>query len=324
MARIRSIKPEFFTSETLAQVSISARLTFIGLWTYVDDNGVGVDNERLIAAALYALDEDPLEALRRVSDDLRQLSTAGVIVRYEGSGRRYVFITNWTEHQKMSHPGKPRFPRPSQVRDKPPTSNDSDAPETLPKPSGGSPEDDRQPSALSREQGAGSRDLKSVSSPPAAPEDDPPPKKTAAKAAKKTEPHREDVEALCLRLVELMVANECKPPKITDTWRAEARRLLDLDGREFGRAMTLLEWSQANHFWRKNIHSIPTFREKYDRLRQDALDEWAKTRPDGSAPAEVPPLPPWCGDCDEDTRRFEDADRPYQCPTCHPSARKAP
>jgi hypothetical protein len=156
--RIRSIKPEFFTSETLARVSISARLTFIGLWTYVDDNGVGLDNERLIAAALYPLDDDPLESLRRVSEDLRQLSAAGVIVRYEVSGRRYMFVTNWLEHQKVSHPGKPRFPRPAKDYTPPPTSDDDEPPESLPNDSGNPPETLAKTSALSREQGAGSRE----------------------------------------------------------------------------------------------------------------------------------------------------------------------
>lgn len=158
MARIRSVKPEFFTSETLAAVSLSARLTFIGLWTYVDDNGVGLDNDRLITAALYALDGDPLEALRRVSDDLRQLSAAGVITRYESGGRRYLYVTNWIEHQKVSHPGKPRFPRPQKPDPTPPTSTNGHSRESVSNLSGDSPEGLAQSSALSREQGAGSRE----------------------------------------------------------------------------------------------------------------------------------------------------------------------
>jgi hypothetical protein len=158
MARIRSIKPEFFTSETLAKVSKSARLTFIGLWTYVDDNGVGLDNDRLIAAALYALEEDPLEALRSVADDLKSLSSVGVITRYEFGGRRYLFITNWLEHQKVSHPAKPRYPRPAPADFRPPTSEDADPPEDQAQPSGNAPEDYAQASALSREQGAGSKE----------------------------------------------------------------------------------------------------------------------------------------------------------------------
>jgi hypothetical protein len=112
VARIRSIKPEFFTSETLARVSKVARMTFIGLWTYVDDNGVGIDNERLIAAALYPLEPDFSETLNAVAEDLKQLESVGVVVRYEIAGRRYLFVRSWDEHQKVGHPGKPRYPRP--------------------------------------------------------------------------------------------------------------------------------------------------------------------------------------------------------------------
>lgn len=158
MARIRSIKPEFFTSETLARIPLSARLTFIGLWTYVDDNGVGVDNERLIGAALYPLDDDPLESLRRVSEDLRQLSAVGVITRYEVAGRRYLYVTNWDEHQKVSHPGKPRYPLPPPNLPKPPASGNGNPPEGLRNGSGNPPESLARSSALSREQGAGSRE----------------------------------------------------------------------------------------------------------------------------------------------------------------------
>ena len=113
MARIRSIKPDFFTSEKIASLPMSTRLTFIGLWTHADDNGVAVDNVRLIAAAIWPLEDDPLEALTRTSEDLLRLSEAGLIVRYEVAGRALLFITNWDEHQKVSHPGKPRFARPS-------------------------------------------------------------------------------------------------------------------------------------------------------------------------------------------------------------------
>lgn len=41
--RIRNIKPEFWRSQDITALDKSARLTFIGLWNYVDDNGVGLD-----------------------------------------------------------------------------------------------------------------------------------------------------------------------------------------------------------------------------------------------------------------------------------------
>ena len=149
MARIRSIKPDFFTSETVASLPLSARLTFIGLWTHVDDNGVTVDNGRLITAAIWPLEEDPRETLQRTQEDLRRLSDAGLIQRYEHDGRHLLFVTSWDEHQKVSHPGKARYPRPTATAL---TSGNANPPESLAKPSGESPE------ILRPEQGAGSRE----------------------------------------------------------------------------------------------------------------------------------------------------------------------
>ena len=48
--RIRSIKPEFWTSDDIADLTIEDRLLFIGLWSYVDDNGVGIDKEHLVVS----------------------------------------------------------------------------------------------------------------------------------------------------------------------------------------------------------------------------------------------------------------------------------
>jgi hypothetical protein len=152
MARIRSIKPEFFTSETIALQPLSARLTFIGLWTYVDDNGVGLDNERLIVAAIWPLERDAIEAVQRTRDDLRSLSGAKLITRYRAVDKSYLYITAWDEHQKVSHPRKTRYPQPHPFENHGLTST----PAILPNDSGNPPEPLRpEQGAGSREQGAG-------------------------------------------------------------------------------------------------------------------------------------------------------------------------
>ena len=119
MARIRSIKPEFFTSETIASLPLSARLTFVGLWTYVDDNGVGLDNEMLINASVWPLEEDSLETLARTREDLATLSRKDLVKRYRDSRKGYLFVTSWDEHQKVDHPRRPRYPRPEDVVSEP-------------------------------------------------------------------------------------------------------------------------------------------------------------------------------------------------------------
>lgn len=113
--RIRSIKPEFWRSEDISNLSIEDRLLFIGLWSYVDDNGVGLDRMALIAADLFAddLSRDSRETLARVSGGLQRLSEAGRIVRYTVDDRNYIAITNWHVHQRIDKPNKPRYPEPT-------------------------------------------------------------------------------------------------------------------------------------------------------------------------------------------------------------------
>lgn len=110
--RIRSIKPEFWRSTDIADLPRDVRLLFIGLWSYVDDNGVGIDDHRAIAADLFALDDDPVETRDYVRDGLATLSRVSLITRYEVRGKRYLFINTWDKHQRIDRPGKPRYPRP--------------------------------------------------------------------------------------------------------------------------------------------------------------------------------------------------------------------
>ena len=113
--RIRSIKPEFWRSLDIAALTIEDRLLFIGLWSYVDDNGVGVDRVPVIAAELFAddLSRDPRETLSRVSEGIGRLSEQGLVQRYSDGSKDYLSITNWERHQRIDKPNKPRYPLPT-------------------------------------------------------------------------------------------------------------------------------------------------------------------------------------------------------------------
>lgn len=110
--RIRSIKPEFWRSEDISNLPLEVRLLFIGLWSYVDDNGVGIDDHRHIAADLFALDDDPSQARAFVREGLARLTGHFLIDRYTVGGRHLIFISGWDKHQRIDKPAKPRFPRP--------------------------------------------------------------------------------------------------------------------------------------------------------------------------------------------------------------------
>ena len=111
--RIRSIKPEFWRSPDITSLNWDDRLVFIGLWSYVDDNGVGEDRISLIVADLFADDlaRDARETLARVSESVERLSEAGRIIRYSVDGRDYLEISNWLKHQRIDKPNKARLPQ---------------------------------------------------------------------------------------------------------------------------------------------------------------------------------------------------------------------
>lgn len=111
--RIRSIRPEFWQSEDVAAMDWHTRLIFIGLWSYVDDNGVGRDDERLIRAALFPLDDDQSESSRRLAAGIRDLAVGGQVARYEVAGKRYLHITAWSANQRTDNAGKQRYPLPT-------------------------------------------------------------------------------------------------------------------------------------------------------------------------------------------------------------------
>ena len=113
--RIRSILPKFYESEDVGAMSWETRLVFIGLWSYVDDNGVGRDVEALIASDLFPFDmsRDSRETLARVADSLQHLAEGGQIVRFSVEGKPLVFISRWDEYQRVDRPAKDRYPRPT-------------------------------------------------------------------------------------------------------------------------------------------------------------------------------------------------------------------
>lgn len=107
MARIRTIKPSFFTSDDVSALPLRARLTWIGLWTHCDDAGRTKDHARLIKAAIWPL--DPV-SLADIEEDLSILNSQGRIVRYEVNGEKYLEITNWGEHQRIDRPTPSKIP----------------------------------------------------------------------------------------------------------------------------------------------------------------------------------------------------------------------
>ena len=112
--RIRGTKPEFWKSRRIASVSWDARLVLKGLESYVDDNGVGMDDIELIVTDVFPRDmfANPRETVARVSEAISELHQAGLVHRYEARGDRLLYIAFWESAQRIDKPGKGRNPRP--------------------------------------------------------------------------------------------------------------------------------------------------------------------------------------------------------------------
>lgn len=108
MARIRTIKPEAFQSESLGNVSLGAERTFFGMWTIADDQGRHRDQAAVINGALWPL--RPGHTPEDLELELKELEAQACVCRYVGcDGKRYLHVVNW-DHQKIDHPSKPRQP----------------------------------------------------------------------------------------------------------------------------------------------------------------------------------------------------------------------
>lgn len=107
MARIRTIKPEFFTDSKVAKKQPIVRLFFAGLWVYADKEGRLEEDQDLLKLHLIPYDKQTVETclLGLIPDQ---------IIRYEVLGKRFIQIRHFKKHQRP-HPkeSESQIPPPS-------------------------------------------------------------------------------------------------------------------------------------------------------------------------------------------------------------------
>ena len=257
--RIRSLKPEFWSSPDIATLSDADRLLFIGLWSYVDDRGRGRDDVALIVAALFPHDmvANPRDTVAKVRDGLARLSEANLILRYTVASRTYFLVTGWGKHQRVDKPKASRIPEPTEeengtfpqddairdivakVRDDDATPRDTLAPGT-------GEQGNRGTGEQGNSKAIDDVDLRAVEDP------------------------RPDVDAVCDAMAASVQRRTGRAPRITATWRTQARLMIDRDGRSVEEITRVIDWAEGNDFWRANVLSLPKLRQKFDTLRLQA------------------------------------------------------
>ena len=97
MARIRTIKPEFFTSEDIVSLSPLARLFYVSLWCEADREGRLEWKPKTLKYRYLPGDDCDIEQLAG------ELTGAGLIVLYEAYDKRYAEIPSFTKHQIINN-----------------------------------------------------------------------------------------------------------------------------------------------------------------------------------------------------------------------------
>lgn len=116
MPRLRSIKPEFWSSEQIMELSLLARLAFIGLWNFCDDQGVHPASPKTLKAEVFPSDEIRIDEVAAL---IGEMVAQKLVVEYSADGKNYWAVTGW-KHQYIKHPAIKYPPPPGSVPGAPP------------------------------------------------------------------------------------------------------------------------------------------------------------------------------------------------------------
>lgn len=113
MARIRSIKPEFWNDRKLSRLSRDARLLYIALWNLSDEHGRLHGDARYVKGHCFPYDDDM--SLEDVDSLLDELQAAGRVIRYEHDEDPYLYLPTLGRHQRLEATKQPsRLPSPDE------------------------------------------------------------------------------------------------------------------------------------------------------------------------------------------------------------------
>lgn len=107
MARIRSLKPEFWTDSKLVRLSRDARLFYAGTWNFaLCDNGHLPDDPDQLKMQIFPADDDV-----EVDDLINELVNAGRLVRLStADGASFLQVKHLARHNKTDARWSPRCP----------------------------------------------------------------------------------------------------------------------------------------------------------------------------------------------------------------------
>jgi len=97
MARIRTIKPEFFTSEDIVSLTPLSRLFYQSLWCEADREGRMEWKPRTFKLRYFPGDNCDIESMAQ------ELIDAGLVIVYEANGKQYAEVPSFKKHQVINN-----------------------------------------------------------------------------------------------------------------------------------------------------------------------------------------------------------------------------
>lgn len=257
MAKIRSLKPDFFSSEQIVSVSIPARYLFEGIWVFGDDEGLIKNSPMSLKMKIFPGDVIEVKPL------IEELVRAGLLVELQSDQGPLLWAPNVQVHQlpkritatKFTGLGSEFTPR-----------NHAGIRGNVPPMRGASGEHEPPTEATRREHEAqewsGEERNRSGE------------ERRGASSEVATATTRPDVEGLLDLLDSELSKNDVKRlPSRNKANRDAIRLMIDKDGISPDQIAAAIRWCQADSFWWKNIMSAVKLREKFERLRADSRDQ---------------------------------------------------
>ena len=102
MPRKRMIKPEFWTDEKILELDPIARLLFIGIWNFADDEGIIQDSVKGLKVKIFPADDIKVELIEDYLNSIVELKL--ILKGSDEKGHNLLKVANWHNHQKINHP----------------------------------------------------------------------------------------------------------------------------------------------------------------------------------------------------------------------------